>query len=184
MERIDLSRFLRKAATNLEDSLRHFEDGPGGLAQEFVELKLQASIFQYDVCLEMASFVRNKPTGFATRLALKGLVLRLYEYDDLMNTHVIPKLLELARKRDVPFDKASVKAARDTWKTELKRLRKWSDVRNQAAGHYGRDLHSQIRLLKQLEPDEVMEVARAFFSFNMALLVGLRDAGRGVMSDA
>ena len=184
MQRLNLTAIHRKAAKNLEDSLRHYEQAPNKLAKEFVELKLQACIFQYDVCAEMLSFLRNKPTGFAAAVALKGLVLRLYEYDDLVNTNFIPRLLALAEARNVPFDRAVVKQARAQWKDELKRLKRWSDVRNHAAGHYGKDFELQVALLRQLEPEEVMSVTKAFLSFNMSLLVGMRDAGRGAASDA
>jgi hypothetical protein len=184
MQRLNFAAIHRKAAKNLEDSLRHYEEAPNKLAKEFVELKLQACIFQYDVCAEMLGFLRNKPTRFAAVVALKGLVLRLYEYDNLVNTTFIPRLLALAEARGVPFDKAAVKQARAQWKNELNRLKRWSDVRNQAAGHYGKDLARQVALLKQLDPEEVMTVTKAFLSFNMSLLVGLRDAGREVASDA
>jgi hypothetical protein len=184
MQRLNFTAIHRTAAYNLEDSLRHYEEAPNKLAKEFVELKLQACIFQYDVCAEMLSFLRNKPTGFAAVVALKGLVLRLYEYDDLVNTTFIPRLLALAKARNVPFDRAAVKQARAQWKNELMRLKRWADVRNQAAGHYGKDFERQVALLRQLDPDEVMTVTKAFLSFNMSLLLGMRDAGRGVASDA
>ncbi|MBC7992388.1 MAG: hypothetical protein H7Z15_03990 [Rhizobacter sp.] len=170
----------RTASQNLEASLRHYEEVPAGLAREFVELKLQATIFQYDICAEMVSFARNKPTGFAAAVALKGLVLRLYEYDKLQNTSFIPRLLELSAKRGIAFDRASIKVARVNWKKELTRLKKWSTFRNEVAGHYGKDLRAQIALLKSLDPEEVMSVTKAFLSFNMALLQGLADAGKGV----
>lgn len=183
MAPLNLNAALRKAAQNLEDSVAHFEQSPPGLAQELVELKLQACIFQYDVCYEMVSLLRSKPTGFAASVALKGLVLRLYEYDDLINTSQIPRLLALAAARDIPFTRESIKDARQQWKTELAKLKKWKDVRNEAAGHYGRDLRKQVVLLRSLDVDEVMTVVRAFLSFNMSLLANLRDAGRGGSSD-
>jgi len=184
MQPLNLTAIHQNAAKNLESSLRHYEDAPSGLAQEFVELKLQACIFQYDICAEMVGFLHNKPTGFAAAVALKGLVLRLYEYDNLMSTTFIPRLIDLAVSRGVSFDRTTVKKARAQWKHELNRLKRWSDVRNQAAGHYGKDLKVQVALLKQLDPEEVMTVTRAFLSFNMALLAGLRDAGKGVAIDA
>ena len=184
MQRLNLTAVHRKAAKNLEDSLRHYEEASNELAEEFVELKLQACIFQYDICAEMIAFLRNKPTGFATAVALKGLVLRLYEYDELLNTAFIPRLLSLAETRGVTFDRANVKQARILWKIELARLKKWKDVRNEVAGHYGKDMRRQVELLKQIDPSEVMTVAKAFLSFNMSLLVGLRDAGRGVAGAA
>jgi len=184
MQSPNFSAIHRKAAKNLEDSLRHFEESPSGVATEFVELKLQATIFQYDICAEMVSFLRNKPTGFAASVAMKGLVLRLYEHDNLINKTFIPRLLALAEVRGIPFDNLTVKSARAAWKSDLKRLKRWSSFRNEVAGHYGKDLRLQVALLKELDPAEVMSVTRAFLSFNMALLEGLRDAGKGVAIQA
>lgn len=175
----NFTAILRTAEKNLENSLRDFEQAPPGLAQEFVDLKLQSSIFQYDICCEMVAFLRNKPRGFAASVALKGLVLRLYEYDNLFNTHQIPRLLALAKTREIPYTSGSVKSARTRWKTELARLKRWKNVRNQAAGHYSTDLKKQVSLLRELNEAEVMTVVRAFLSFNMSLLVELRDAGQG-----
>jgi hypothetical protein len=169
---------------NLQNSLRHYEDPVIGNAREFVELKLQASIFQYDVCAEMVGFMRNKPVGFAAAVALKGLILRLYEYDQLINSSFLPRLLALARARRMPFGAPDVKMMRDPWKLELKRLRGWSAVRNQAAGHYGRNFGRQVALLKQLDPADVMKVTAAFLSFDFALLRALAAIGRGVSHDA
>ena len=184
MQSPNFSDIHRKSAKNLEDSLRHFEESPHEVATEFIELKLQVMIFQYYVCAEMVSFMRNKPTGFAASVAMKGLVLRLYEYDDLMNTTFIPRLLALAEVRGISFDKVTVKSARAAWKSDLVRLKRWSSFRNQVAGHYGKDLRAQVALLKELDPVEVVSVTRAFLSFNMALLAGLRDAGKGVAIEA
>jgi hypothetical protein len=127
--------------------------------------------------------MRNKPVGFAASVALKGLVLRLYEYDDLINTTLTPRMIKLATHRGVPFDKPKVKALRTVWKTELNRLKRWSSFRNQVAGHYGKDLNNQVSLLKDLDKDEVMTVTVAFLSYNMSLLVGLRDIGKGIAND-
>jgi hypothetical protein len=51
-------------------------------------------------------------------------------------------------------------------------------------GYYGKNLKAQVSLLKELDPEEVMTVTKAFLGFNMALLVGLRDAGKGIANDA
>ncbi len=180
MQSPNFSAMHRKAAKNLEDSLRHFEESPPGVATEIVELKLQVMIFQYDICAEMVSFMRNKPTGFAASVAMKGLVLRLYEYDNLMNTTFIPRLLELADVRGITFDKVTVKSAQAAWKADLVRLKRWSNFRNKVAGHYDKDLRAQVALLKEIDPAVVLSVTRAFLSFNVALLASLRDAGKGV----
>ncbi len=184
MTEADLDSIVQTAEQILADSLRHYDAMPRGPAYEFVEIKLQSSIFQYDVAIELAGYVRNRPTGFAASVAMKGLVLRLYEYNELLDSHLLPKLIELANARGVTFDRSTVKTARDEWKTEFKRVKGWSSLRNQAAGHYSRDLKKQVSLLKRLDPDDVMHVCIAFFSFNMTLLKCLREAGRGLGSHA
>ena len=179
MQQPNLEALHQNAASNLESALHHYEVASSDLEQEFVALKLQACIFQYDICSEMVGLLRNKPTGFSAAVALKGLILHLYEYDNLMNTTLIPRLIELAKSRGVSFDKGTVKDARAQWKLELNRLRQWSDIRNKVAGHYGKDFKAQITLLKKIDPDEVIDVTRAFISFNKTILEGLREVGQG-----
>lgn len=178
---IDFEEFIKRAEHNLNDSLRHFEEAPNAaLAQEFVELKLQACIFQYDICAEIVGVRRNNPEGFACSVALKGLVLRLFEYDQVLNKHLIPRLLKLAQTRGIPIDSSAIKDLQKKWKSELTELKAWHEVRNQAAGHYGQDIAKQVGLLKSLSLDGVMAVVGGFLNFNMGLLVILRDTGRGV----
>ena len=173
----DFDALIRTAETNLNDAARHFDEASAPLAQEFVQLKLQSCIFQYDVCAEMVSVMRNQPTGFAMSVALKGLVLRLFEYDLAMNKHLIPRMLSLAKARGVPVDRTQVREERRKWKAELAILERWSEVRNQAAGHYGTDVTSQVSLLRSLNLDHVMSVTKAFLGFNMSMLAMLREAG-------
>jgi hypothetical protein len=173
----DLSEVLQLAESNLNESRRHLAELNNEAAREFVELKLQSCIFQYDVCAETVNVVRNQPSGFAGCVALKGLVLRLFEYSLLLNRDFIPKLIALATKRGIDLDSAAIRKARKQWKVELQRLEAWADVRNEAAGHYTRDVNRQVLLLESLSQDAVMDVARAFLSFNMLLLQALRSAG-------
>ena len=180
---IHFEEIIKKAECNLNDSLRHFEKAPNALAQEFVALKLQACIFQYDICAEMVGVLRNNPEGFACSVALKGLVLRLFEYDQILNRHLIPRLLKLAQNRGITIDSSAIKHLRKEWKSELNQLQAWHDVRNQAAGHYGEDIAKQVALLKSLSLDGVMAVVQGFLNFNMGLLVILRDTGQGVSSN-
>jgi hypothetical protein len=175
----DLDNLVQKAERNLNDSHRHWSESRDEHMREFVELKLQSCVFQYDVCLEMVNVVRNRPSGFARCVALKGLVLRLFEYSQLLNKDFIPRLIALARERHSDLDRTRIGGMRKRWSLELRQLEGWSDVRNEAAGHYGRDISRQVQLLESLDLDRVMGVARAFLSLNMFLLVALRDAGLG-----
>jgi hypothetical protein len=178
-----LDNLLQLAQDNLNDSLRHFESAPTELAREFSELKLQACIFQYDVCNEMVNLLHNQPSGFAASVALKGLVLRLFEYD-LATKHLIPRMLQLSEARGISIDSNDIKIQRKQWKTELNQLKSWADVRNRAAGHYDKDLQHQVALLKSLNLEVVMTVTGAFLSFNLYLLDVLKSSGLGSSQDS
>lgn len=176
---IDRDIVLRRAEKNLNSAVSDYERRGSTLAMEFQELKLQACIFQYDICAEMTNLARNRPTGFASSVALKGLVLRLYEYDLILGKYLHRRLLDLATKRGIPIDREQLKEYKMQWRKELKRYPEWSDIRNEAAAHYGKDLARQVQLLKRLNVHDVLNVAQAFIKYNMSVLRLLRDAGRG-----
>lgn len=175
----DIQHAVRKAEENLNRALAEYESTSASLALEFREIKLQACIFQFDICVEMASIIQNRLTGFAASVALKGLVLRLYEYDQLLSKHLIDRLLALAKARNIPVNREDIRVQQRQWRSELGRLRQWADVRNKAAGHYEKNLSLQVQLLKTLSVSEVLAVTQAFLQFNKGVLQLIRAAGRG-----
>ena len=183
IEEFDLDKMVEKAHVNLNDSYLHYTQPPTRLAKEFVEIKLQVCIFQYDVTVEMAGLLRNKPTGFAASVALEGLVLRLFEFESTLGGTVLPRLLALADARDIEIESGAVQDLKRKWKEEFRTLKSWHHVRNQAAGHYGRDLRKQVEALEPLTVDAVMGVAVGFLHFAQSLFRIMRDAGQGVVSD-
>jgi hypothetical protein len=179
IEDIDFEGFVTTAQVNLNKSYEHYNKPGSAVAREFVEIKLQLCIFQYDICVEMVGLMRNRPTGFAVSVALKGMVLRLFEFDLLMKQHLYPRLKALALAREIEVDEAGIKQLKRDWKTEFADLQKWHDVRNQAAGHYGKDFPRQVALLEGLQYDHVVGVMLAFLHYSRGLWMILRDAGRG-----
>jgi len=175
----DLDQILSKAQQNLNETLADYEAESSTLGQDFQELKLQASMFQYEICAEMLGLQRNKPNGFARVIALKGLIHRLYEYDKLLNKHLIRRMLALATSRGITVDSKEIKNLRKQWKLELGKLQQWSDIRNETTGHYGHDIARQVQLLKSISPAEVMSVTQAFLRFNMGILLVIKNAGAG-----
>lgn len=171
---------LRKSEERLNQALRDFESPPSSaLAKDFYELRIQAAVFNYDICYDIVALWQSCPTGFAEKVALKSLIHKLYEYDQLMQKHLVSKLLVLAKARGIPISGEHIKAERKKWRTELGHLQTWHDVRNQATGHYGKNILEQIRLLKEVSREQVIGVATAFLSYNISVLKVLRDAGRG-----
>jgi len=175
---IDIDDVLAAAEERLNSAYAEYEEARHDVPIEFNEMRLQASIFQYDICAEMASFMRNAPTGFARNVALKGLVHRLFEYN-LTLSQLIPGLLNLTKARKLSIDQQDIKAQRKKWSVEFRKLRAWSGTRNVATGHYSPDLAKQVEALKSIDSAEVVAVCTAFLSFNMAILRILLEAGRG-----
>jgi len=170
---------LRKGERLLNAALADYEAPPTSqLAREFHELRMQAAIFHFDVCYDIVSFWRNEPVALAEKVALKSIIHKLYEYEQVLGQRLTARILALARARRIDVDGAFVRIERQKWRTQLKKLRSWSDVRNQTTGHYGSDIPRQIELLKEIDRKEVTDVVAAFLSFNISVLKVLRDAGR------
>lgn len=176
---IDIESALTAAHERLNSAYEEYKGCADELASEFHELRLQACIFQYDICVEMASIIRNEPSGFSLSVALKGIVHKLFEYYQTLNKHIIPKLLRLATARCVPDDRDEIRAERKNWQGELCKLEARSVARNNATGHYEPNMEKQVAAIRGIDQTEVMGVSIAFLSFNMAILRILAKAGRG-----
>lgn len=179
IEDIDFNAIIEKAQINLNDSYRHYKIGANGLMQEFAELKLQICIFQYDVCVEITNVIRNQPTGFAAGVALKGLVLRIFEFDLIFRSTLIPRLVAFAKERNIEIGD-SVKQLKFDWKSELHQLQGWHHVRNHAAGHYDLDIQKQVTALEGLSVGSVLKISNGFLTFAQELFKILNDAGKGI----
>ncbi len=171
----DFEEILKKAEQVLNSSYRDFKSPISGLHRDFAELKLQSAIFQYDISTEMIGVIRNKPIDFAQAVALKGLILRLFEYK-LRLQEMTPKIEKLMAERGVPISREIKKELRIQFAAPLGLLERWGPLRNNAAGHYGADFNLQISSLESVDYDRVMSVAQGFLSYNRAWVKILRDA--------
>jgi hypothetical protein len=174
------AELLKQSEERVNNALRDLETPPSRtLAREFYELRVQAAIFNYDIAFDITSIWRAEPHGFAEKVALKNLVHRLYEYDQLMQKHLMRRLMKLARDREIEVDTVLLKASKRKWKQQFKRHLSWAAVRNKTSGHYGHDLQEQVLLLKSLNSAEVMDVVQAFLSYNVSVLNIFKNVGRG-----
>lgn len=82
IEDYDFKAVVAKAQKNLNDSYRHYKSGVYGLAQEFIEIKLQVCIFQYDVCVEMTNYCAISQLALPRELPLRGW---FYEFLNLIS---------------------------------------------------------------------------------------------------
>lgn len=176
---IDFEAILKKAENLLNSTYLEFKSPTSGLYKSFAELKLQSCIFQYDICTEMAGIVRNQSIGFAKAVALKGLILRLFEYK-LRLQDITPKIEKLMAERGgAPISADEKKKIRMEFAASLGLLERWGSLRNNAAGHYGSDFALQVSSLESIDYDRVMSVAQGFLSYNRAWVKILRDAAWG-----
>lgn len=180
---IDIQSTVKRAEDRLNSALSELEKASSSLQRQILEMQLQTCIFQYDICAEMASLIRNAPAGFAASVALKGLVLRLFEYDLVLNRHIVPRLLALAEDQQISVDRENVELAGDRWKGALRQIEQWAEAWNKAAGESDPDIRTQVKLLKELNIGRVMNVTEAFIGFNLRLLKTLGEAGKGIPAE-
>ena len=171
---------LQRASRILSGALADYEaPGISPHAVEFYEVRVQAAIFNYDITREFVALWQHEPQGFALNVSLKDLVHKLYEYDKALTGRLVGRLLSLAAARGVAIQAADLREERKRWKAQLSRLGKWSEVRNSATGHYSSDISKQVRLLKQLNRGEIVDVAAAVLTYNGAILKLLAKVGQG-----
>lgn len=168
---------MEKSATNLNNAYQRFQETKQTDLQDFFEIRLQCCIFQFDVCREMVSVLQHRTSGFSEAVAIKGIVHKLYEYDILVRNSFKRRLLALAEARKIEVDHDALRQLERQSKPALSQLRRWSDVRNMAAGHYHADVKAQVESIESLSFDQVIGVASTFLQYNMGLLIILRDAG-------
>lgn len=175
-----LKLVLSRAEDRLNNALATYEEPRNNVAQEIRDLNLQAAIFNYDISYDMCNLLRTRPQGFAQQVALKSLILRLYEYDLLYNQSIIPRFRTLMAKRGIPYpDKKITELVKEKWKSEFSEIRNtFGEIRNKAAGHYGRDLPLQVSVLKKLDQARVIKIVKAVIEYNQEWLILLRDSGQ------
>lgn len=179
---VNYDALVKSTERLLNASYAQFNSAIAGPRKDFAELKLQAAIFQYDISSEMAAITRKQATGFAKVVALKGLLLRLFEYK-LRLQHMTPKIEQLMVKGGGLIEREEKRKLRVRFQDSLIQLERWSGVRNNAAGHYGNDFSLQISSLESLDYEQVMHVAIGFLGYNKVWVKFLRDAAWGDFVD-
>lgn len=177
----DLNATFRKAHDLLNETYDAYSNASSDLAKEFYEIKLQSCIFQFGVCAEAVTF-NKELSGFAQKVALKGLIHQLFEYHRVYK-HLIQRAKKLCGDKGINVPDSNLRAEGMKWRNQSKILGKWSEIRNKATGHYDNNTGIQIKLLETIDPEQVMTVFTAFLSYNMVLLKFIREVGRQQASE-
>ena len=171
---------LKDAEDVLERAHREYQNPANSeLAQEFYELRLQAAIFNYDVCRDIVGLVVIPSSGLAENMVLKSIIHKLYEFEAALSGQITKRIIDLAEKRCIGDVKAEIKCRKKAIREHLNKLARWKDLRNSATGHYGADIGEQIGHIASLNRAAVEEVAYEFIAYDLFLNKLLRDIGRG-----
>lgn len=167
---------LKDAQAQLNNAFEIYKNSPGPLAREFDELKLQTSIFQYEVCFSLVSFIKAEPEDFAMKVSLKTIIHYLFEYNKSIN-NIVKRIKLLAKRRGILVSTSELGAQKKKWKNEFEKLKHWEIIRNKVTGHYDLNTKLQFNLLEKVDPQEVMSVFIAFLSCNLEVLKLLKSVG-------
>lgn len=175
----DTEAMFQSAHEQLNAAYAVYVEKHPGLAGEFDEIKLQTTIFQYELCVEFLSFVRNNPADFARSVSLKGIMHKLFEYDLLMKSALVKRVVNLSDARGLSKSSIDLKTEKRKFLPQFQKLEQWSGIRNAATGHYDKNTVEQVTALALIDANEVMDVCVAFLTYNMAFLKFLAEVGQG-----
>ena len=125
-------------------------------------LNVQAAMNSFDIVHEWGAVQTRAPTGFALQVALRGVVLRCFEFHIAMNEVLLPAARANAAELGLEFDSARMKAKRkELWPDGLEIVAGWADLRNHAAGHYGKDHDKQFAEIQSIDFNTVLTATGA-----------------------
>lgn len=168
----DAERILNKAHEDYHTSSQTAE------RQEFNALKLQAAIFQFELCSQMKQFLESTYPSFARKVNLKDFIHKIYEYDKTFRGSHINRISALAHKRGLPALVTKLQEASRTWRKDLRKIASFKNIRNKTAGHYDPNIAEQVQFIDSIEEDDAFTAFLAFLAFNKLVLEILRDIGR------
>ena len=138
-------------------------------------------IFQYDICAELTGLIRNRSSGFAEKVALKGIVLRVYEYERTLSRHLVGRYKNVLAEHGLNFDENLYTTAKKAFAPSRLKINAWADIRDTAAGHYEPDTDSQIAALESLQAGPVVDICNDFLAFNMAVTTMFQNTGNELL---
>ena len=141
-----------------------------GISPEIRADCLMAAMFLFEYAVEFANIRRNGCIGFAGKVALKGLIHKLIEYDRNLYPNRIKKMISHMESRGASISFQQFIEGRKKWGAYLHKLNLWTDLRNKVTGHSDPDTALQVRLIEEIDHREVMEVAEAYLHFNLEVL--------------
>ncbi|WP_221763230.1 hypothetical protein [Methyloradius palustris] len=149
-----------------------YRDGLHPILAKWVEICIQCAIFITDISFEVANISALKPVGFARKLAYKGLLLRLVEFQNHFDVRTINEDLKnyvTEMNKDLGEEQLFYPANEiaDFRKRLTSHFNEWDKlkiIRNNAAGHY-KKISVQLPALEAIDPDEVDKITLELFTY-------------------
>lgn len=171
-----LDNAIIDAQNTLNSAYQSYIDAGSKNQNEFDEIKLQAAIFNYELCKEVTFFYKKKPIGFSQKVALKGAIHCIYEYKRASD-NLLMRIFALAKLNKIEIFDADLRKVKLNIKPHLKSISNWEDIRNKATAHYDKNTTAQFSVINQIDVDEALEVMKYFLMYSVEILKILKIVG-------
>lgn len=127
---------------------------------------MQIDIFNYELSAILTNFSVLQPNGFAAKVFLKEIIHKLHSYELAYDSTITSRLKQLAKLYNLQFDTKQNTTVYVEWKKARKLIQKWSNIRNNATGHYHPNVSLQVDAIEKVDVFEVLDCVVAFISYN------------------
>jgi hypothetical protein len=128
-------------------------------------IALHLALFNYELNREVFLLLQYQPTGFASKVSLKGLVHRMFEFESTLSKSLVGDLKKIAEQFGDTEVSVRIKEARKRYKSELTFIQTLASIRNNSTGHYHQDVSKQRELLEFLDYPAVFEACTGLMGF-------------------
>jgi hypothetical protein len=148
--------------------------------RKFWLLKMQAALFQFEMCSGMDELMKIQSPSFARKAVLKDLIHKVFEYKKSLKGHYIKKLDELAENKNLDSERVLLSEVSKKYRIAIKNIEQYKPLRNAATGHYDPDIQKQLSYIEDIKEDEALELISNFLIYNKEVLKLLRDIGKRI----
>lgn len=180
----DQENLVAEWRANYEDAadlLNEYYDFYSGqlhpVLQKYIEIQMLALIFFLDISFEMSNITTLNPSGFAEKVAYRGLLLRLVEHQshfDVRTINVDFREYVAEMNADlgaeaIHYPQHEINELRRVLARQFNGWSAWQTIRNDGAGHYTR-ISKQLPAIENIEPQKIVEVSTALMNYASGIL--------------
>lgn len=176
IEEIEQVRFVAEENLN-KAHIEYSQPFTSGEYHKFYLLKVQAALIQFELCSEMVEYCKTKWPSFASKVALKDMIHKIFEYKKTLKNHHINTINELAESKCLADEKTKLSKISKQYKEAINKIDQYKPLRNVVGGHYDPDISKQLCYLESIVEDKALKLIKVFLSYNKEVLALFRDIG-------